>query len=124
MCGSYHKNEFFEEEVRKTPQWIKRLGGHVGELCAAAAYAFFAFCEKQDPVTALKSVKNLKPFYSETQIVIGVSRANEFLFQPSEQDTSELRKELSSWQTAAMGSMRLTDTYRFCNTGPDICKYK
>ncbi len=89
----------------KTQQWIKKSGGRVGELCAAAAYAFFAFYEKQDPITALKSVKKLKPFYSETQIAIGVSKAKEFLFQPTEKDLSELKKELSPWQEAALGSV-------------------
>lgn len=121
---SFFPKETTGGDAVKTPQWIKRLGGPVGELCAAATYTFFAFQAGHDPITALKSVKKLKPFYSETQIAVGVSRAKEFLFQPSEQDTSELRKELSSWQAAAIGSMSLTDTYRFCNTGPDICKYK
>lgn len=76
-----------------------------GLLEVAATYAFFAFQEKQDPITALKSVKKLKPFYSETQIAIGVSRAKEFLFQPTDKDVSELKKELSSWQEAALGSV-------------------
>lgn len=73
----------------------------------AATYAFFAFHEGHDPITALKNVKKLKPLYSETQIAIGISKAKEFLFQPSEKDLSELKKELSAWQSAAISSMGL-----------------
>ena len=71
----------------------------------AATYAYFAFDAKQDPMEALKNAKKFKQFYSETQLAIGVSKAKEFLFKPSERDVSELKKEFSDWQDAATKSL-------------------
>ncbi|MCD6247702.1 MAG: hypothetical protein J7J87_04730 [Candidatus Diapherotrites archaeon] len=75
-------------------------------LEVAATYAFFAFDQKQDPLTALKNVKRMKPFYSEAQIAIGVSKAKEFLFTPTKKELNELKKELWPWQEASKKSMR------------------
>ena len=72
----------------------------------AATYSFFAFEKKQDPLTALKNLKTLKPFYSEAQIAVGVSKAKQFLFQPSEKELAEMKEEARPWQEAAAKSMR------------------
>lgn len=75
-------------------------------LEVAATYAFFAFQEGQDPLTALKNVKKLKPFYSEAQIAVAISHAKQFLFKPSEKDLGQLKQELALWQAAAVNSLR------------------
>jgi|SRR3989338_6964809 len=77
-----------------------------GILEVAATYSLFAFDQKQDAITALKNVKRMKSFYSEAQIAVGISKAKEFLFRPSEKEISELKEELRPWQEASAESMR------------------
>lgn len=75
-------------------------------LEVGATYGYYTQAERCDPLEALKRVKRLKPFYSETQIAVGVSKAKEFLFEPTSRDLEELRKETEPWQRAALRSMR------------------
>lgn len=72
----------------------------------AATYSFFAFEQSQDAITALKNVKRMKSFYSEAQIAVGISKAKEFLFKPSEKQLSDLKEELRPWQEASAKSLR------------------
>ena len=74
-------------------------------LEVAATYALFAFRSEQDPLTALKNVKAFKPFFSEAQIAIGVSKAKEFLFKPTEKELEEMKKEHKLWQGASLSSI-------------------
>jgi len=69
-------------------------------LEVAATYGYYVIIEKQDPITALKSVKKLKPFFSEAQIAVGISKAKEYLFPPTEQQLQEMRKEMRIWENA------------------------
>jgi len=50
----------------------------------------------------LKRVKQLKPFLSETEIAVGISKSKQYLFTPSKTDIEELRRETTPWQTASM----------------------
>lgn len=68
----------------------------------AATYSFFAFCQKQDPLTAQRNVKKMKPFYSEAQLAVGISRAKEFLFVPTEKELAEMKEEFRPWQEASL----------------------
>ena len=92
----------------KDIQEFKELFGELkpSTLEVAATYSFFAFDQKQDPLTALKNVKRMKSFYSEVQIAIGVSKAKEFLFRPSEKELAEMKEEAKAWQDASLKSMR------------------
>ena len=58
------------------------------------------------PREALKRVKQLKPFLSETEIAVGISKSKQYLFTPSKTDIEELRRETTPWQTASMKSMK------------------
>ncbi|MBU2099885.1 hypothetical protein KKG83_07335 [Candidatus Micrarchaeota archaeon] len=75
-------------------------------LEVAATYSYFAFEQKQDPITALQNVKRMKTFYSEAQIAVGVSKAKEFLFRPSEKQLADMKEEARAWQDASLKSMR------------------
>ena len=69
-------------------------------LEVAATYSYYVAAEKQDPITAYKSVKKLKPFFTEAQVAVGISKAKEFLFPPTEQQLKEMRKEMRLWESA------------------------
>jgi len=75
-------------------------------LEVGATYGYYTRRENCDPFEALKRVKQLKPFYSQARIAVGVSKAKEYLFEPTAKDLEELRKEIEPWQRAALRSMR------------------
>ncbi|MBI5037001.1 hypothetical protein HZC09_06705 [Candidatus Micrarchaeota archaeon] len=72
----------------------------------AATYAYFAYGQKQDPITAQKNVKIMKPFFSETQLAVGINKAKELLYRPTPEELEILCKELAPWQAAAEEDMR------------------
>lgn len=74
-------------------------------LEVGATYGFYAFRYQSSPLEALRQVKELKPFYSEAQIALGVSKAKEFLYTPTPKDLEELKKETGLWQRASLKSL-------------------
>ncbi len=74
-------------------------------LEVGATYGYFAIRQDCDPLEALRQVKKLKPFYSEAQIALGVSKAKEFLYMPSREDLEDLKKETGIWQRASIKSL-------------------
>jgi len=74
-------------------------------LEVGATYGYYSIRQKCDPLEALRHVKRLKPFYSEAQIALGISKAKEFLFQPTKKDIEGLKKETGIWQRASLQSL-------------------
>ena len=74
-------------------------------LEVGATYGFYTLRQKCDPLEASRQVKRLKPFYSEAQIALGISKAKEFLFKPTKKDLEELKKETGIWQRASLKSL-------------------
>ena len=74
-------------------------------LEVGATYGYYALRENCDPLEALRQVKRLKPFYSEAQVAIGISKAKEFLFKPTQKDLEELKKETVLWQKASLKTL-------------------
>ncbi|MCK9632036.1 MAG: hypothetical protein M0R30_10370 [Methanoregula sp.] len=74
-------------------------------LEVGATYGYYAIRQNCDPLEALRQVKRLKPFYSEAQIALGISKAKEFLYTPSQKDLEELKKETGIWQRASLKSL-------------------
>jgi uncharacterized protein YwgA len=74
-------------------------------LEVGATYGYYTIRQNSDPLEALRQVKRLKPFYSEAQIALGISKAKEFLYTPSQKDLEELKKETGIWQRASLKSL-------------------
>jgi uncharacterized protein YwgA len=74
-------------------------------LEVGATYGHYTMREGYSPRDALTQVKRLKPFYSEAQVALGISKAKEFLFEPTEKDLAELKKETRIWQRASLKSL-------------------
>lgn len=74
-------------------------------LEVGATYGYYTRWQNSDPLEALRRLKRLKPFYSETQIALGISKANEFLFRPTPGDLEELSKETGIWQRASLKTL-------------------
>ena len=74
-------------------------------LEVGATYGYYALRQKSDPLEASRQVKRLKPFYSEAQIALGISKAKQFLYKPTPKDLEELKKETGIWQRASLKSL-------------------
>jgi uncharacterized protein YwgA len=91
----------------------KEIAGELGmifglkpiPLEVGATYGYYTLRQNCDPLEALRHVKRLKPFYSEAQIAIGISKAKEFLFKPTQRDLEDLKKETGIWQRASLKSL-------------------
>ncbi|MFH1751847.1 MAG: hypothetical protein ABH821_02820 [archaeon] len=93
-----------QEKIKEFKELFKKLKPSLLEI--AATYAYFAFKLNQDPITATKNLKNLKPFYSEPLIAVGASKAKELLFKPTEKELSEMLAEFKPWQEASLEAIR------------------
>ncbi|MFA6332471.1 MAG: hypothetical protein WCX22_05930 [Methanoregula sp.] len=74
-------------------------------LEVGATYGYYTLRQGSDPLEAVRQVKRLKPFYSEAQIALGVSKAKQFLFTSTPEDLEDLRKETGIWQRASLESL-------------------
>ena len=74
-------------------------------LEVGATYGYYALRQNSDPLEASRQVKRLKPFYSEAQIALGISKAKQFLYKPTPQDLEELKKETGIWQRASLKTL-------------------
>lgn len=110
-----HTDEFvtFDTDVTLTPEEkdkvheLKQIFGLKPNLLeVGATYGYFTNREHLEPLEALKRVKKVKPFLSETEIAVGISKSKQYLFTPTEGDLEELRKESRLWQNASIDSMR------------------
>jgi len=71
-------------------------------LEVGATYGYYTLRQGSDPLEAVRQVKRLKPFYSEAQIALGVSKAKQFLFTPTKNDLDALKEETGIWQRASL----------------------
>ena len=94
-----------KHESKIIQEFKQVIGINVGILEVAATYAYFVSEQHQDPLTALKNVRAFKPFFSEAQMAVGISKAKEFLFKPTEKELEEMKKEHQSWQRASLSSI-------------------
>lgn len=105
-----HKEEFekLKTDVKldsnevKAAHELRNLFGLTPSLLeVGATYAYFSHEQKLDPITATKRTKEVKKSVSETKIAVGISKAKEFLFQPTVRELDALRNEMAPWQNAS-----------------------
>jgi len=107
----FKTKSLLNNQEKQTVDVLSRIFGlKPVQLEIGATYGFYSLWEGYDPQEAQRRVKRLKPFYSEAQIATGISKAKEFLFEPTRKDLDELRKETEPWQRAALLSMRERDS--------------
>lgn len=66
----------------------------------AATYLYFAFERKENELDAVRHLKQLKPFFSEAQVAVAISKAKQFLPMATDADKEALKRELAPWQDA------------------------
>jgi len=67
----------------------------------AATYAYLAYHLNMEPDKARIRLKEMKSFYSEADFAIGINRAKELFFHPTEEDLQKLKQEMSGWDKAS-----------------------
>ena len=72
----------------------------------AATYAYFAFQKKQDFITAAKNLKRIKPFFSESDIAVGISKAKLFLYNPSRKEVNATIDEFKDFENICLLSLQ------------------
>jgi hypothetical protein len=73
------------------------------EATATIVY-FIKLNPSQKDCDVFAQVKSIKPFLSDSTLVIGISKAKELLFKP-EYLTDELQKEIDSWSNISDGDV-------------------
>lgn len=113
-----HKRELRDLETttklsERDAEAVQELRGLTGLkpslLEVAATYAYFAFEQGKDPLTATKGVRAIKGFYPEAQIALGISHAKKFLFKPTETDIEEMKQEHEALKRASLQDLASSD---------------
>jgi uncharacterized protein YwgA len=93
------------EEKETAGELLRIFGLKPVPLEVGATYGYYALRQNSDPLEASLQVRRLKPFYSEAQIALGISKAKQFLYKPTPQDLEELKKETGIWQRASLKTL-------------------
>ncbi len=75
----------------------------------AATFAYFAYGKKMPVREATMLIKKMKPFYSESEFAIGINRAKELLFVPTEADMKLMKEEYMLWEPAMLETLRKSE---------------
>ncbi|OIO21455.1 hypothetical protein COV61_05215 [Candidatus Micrarchaeota archaeon CG11_big_fil_rev_8_21_14_0_20_47_5] len=95
-------NQLSKEEISKIEEFRGAMHDMKASLLEiAATYAFIASTLGLDNKEATIKLKEMKPFYSEGEIAVGISRAKLLLFKPTEKDLDSLKEEMKPWEAAA-----------------------
>ncbi len=84
-------------EKKEVAEVKKIFGLKAAHLEAGTTYLYLTDEEKLEPYEAFKRVKKLKPFISDGDLAVGVSKAKELTFKPTEEDLKWLREENKLW---------------------------
>jgi uncharacterized protein YwgA len=95
-----------EAEQKKIKEYIEIFDDSEASILeVAATYALFAYKYRFDSVSATKKVREMKKFYSEKQLALGMSKAKQFLYKPTREELEDIRKEHKAWQEASVNSI-------------------
>jgi uncharacterized protein YwgA len=92
------------EEKNKLSEFIEVFGNDFNSNIfeVASTYAYFSIEMKETSIDATKHVKQMKDFCTEKQIAIGISKAKQFLYEPSKEEIEDMKKEFLEWENAAI----------------------
>lgn len=88
-------------EMRIIEEFMDLMELRPAQLEVAATYAYFAYERGQEAASATASVRKMKGFYPEAQIALGISKAKQFLYRPTAQETDRMKKEAELWEKAS-----------------------
>jgi uncharacterized protein YwgA len=89
-----------KEKERFCKIWEATDGLNPSRLEIAGTYSFLVKGLHMSSKEAIIKLKKLKPFFSESQIAVGISRSK-LLFPPSEQEVERMKAEFKAWEDAS-----------------------
>ncbi|MCA1917308.1 hypothetical protein [Methanospirillum hungatei] len=75
------------------------------QLEISSTYAHFTNTLYYSSIDAIKATRELKSQYSQGQIAVAISKANQFLYSPTPDDLQILREETTEWQHIGFHSL-------------------
>lgn len=84
-------------------EFKETIGVKPAQLEVAATYAFLVYELGYDALTATGKVRQIKGFFPESQLALGISKAKQFLHKPSIASNSEVQREALLWDSASLG---------------------
>ncbi|MGD0817828.1 MAG: hypothetical protein ABR986_05440 [Methanomassiliicoccales archaeon] len=88
-------------EQRYVEEFKKTIELKPSQLEVAATYSYFAFELGNDAISSTAKVREMKGFYPEAQIALGISRAKQLFFKPTKQELDSLKAEATLWENAS-----------------------
>ncbi len=83
-----------KERIQKFRRVIDLLPS---ELEIVSTYTFLTSESGLDEDDAIRRLKQLKPFYSEAQVAVGISKSKQLFFKPTVADLEAIRRETAAW---------------------------
>ncbi len=100
--SKFQTDEILDETTTIIVDRLKNIFGLSANLLEiGATYGFYNTALRYDHPASIQELKRIKPFYSSAQIALGISKAKEFLFDPSDQDLHDMKEEFKAWQDAS-----------------------
>ena len=90
-----------DDELTRVEEFRRTVELKPSQLEVAATYAYFAYEKGDDAITSTARVREMKGFYPEAQIALGISRAKQLFFKPTKADLESLKAEAAPWEIAS-----------------------
>ncbi|MFH1106963.1 MAG: hypothetical protein V1787_03635 [Candidatus Micrarchaeota archaeon] len=84
---------------------LNAIGFNPSLLEIISTFVILADDLKYSQDEALTRLRTLKPKFSESEIILGTSKAREFVLKPTKSETVELKKTLTVWEKAGAETM-------------------
>ncbi|MEK6924277.1 MAG: hypothetical protein AABW54_03510 [Candidatus Micrarchaeota archaeon] len=88
---------------------LRELAGKPKLLEIASTYLYLTCDLHAGEDDATRRLKELKPFFSEADVAVGVSKAKQLVFKPTAEDLAWLKKETAVWNAVSNESLARFD---------------
>jgi uncharacterized protein YwgA len=88
------------DEKQKVRELKSIFDTNASHLEIGSTYAYLTLKDRMPPLDAMRKVKAMKSFFTESQIAVGVSKAKEFLSKPPKELVDEVIAESEMWKNA------------------------
>lgn len=93
-------NEKEKQQLKNIHELSNSLDPTLLEIMST--YLFLIKCMEKEERQAIIDLKKLKSFFSEGKIAVGISRAKQLAFNPTEKEIERMKAEFREWEEASM----------------------
>jgi uncharacterized protein YwgA len=102
LKGLHTETRLNDNEKLLIGQLKEMIGLTPSMLEIAATYGYLKYRLHLPHQESLNRLRKMKPFYSQSKIILGISKANQFLFNPDEDQIADMKEEFSAWEKASI----------------------